>query len=90
MMPVGIRESATVRIDDAYFSLVELSKYAGLSVRTLRGYLVHVSRPLPHYRIGGKIVVLRSEFDTWVSQFKVIGAAVPVDALVDDIVDAMR
>ena len=39
-----------------------LAAYAGLSVRTLRARLVHLSTPLPHYRVGGKI--LTRKFDT--------------------------
>jgi len=78
------------RVDDAYFPLVELSKYAGLSVRTLRGYLTDRMRPLPHFRVGGKILVRRSDFDTWVSQFRVSCAAVSIDNLVDDVLGALR
>jgi excisionase family DNA binding protein len=70
--------------------LVALAKYSGLSVRTLRGCLSDRTRPLPHYRVGGKILVRRSDFDVWVSQFRVSTAAVSVDALVDGVVGAMR
>jgi hypothetical protein len=58
--------------------------YSGLSIRTLRGYLSHLSRPLPHYRIGGKVLVKRSEFDVWASAFKANEPA-RVDALVADV-----
>jgi hypothetical protein len=47
-----------------------LSAYAGLGVRTLRQYLQHPTRPLPHFRIGAKILVRRSEFDAWASGFR--------------------
>lgn len=82
--------AAPVQVDDAYFPLVELSKYAGLSVRTLRSYLADRTRPLPHFRVGGKILVRRSDFDAWVSQFRVSRAAVSVNDLVDDIVSTLR
>jgi hypothetical protein len=59
-------------IADAYLPLVGLASYSGLSVRTLRGYLSHCSRPLPHYRIGGKILVRRSEFDAWATAFRTV------------------
>lgn len=52
---------------DPFLSLRALATYSGLSVRTLRGYLTDPAHPLPHYRIGGKIVVRRSEYDAWVS-----------------------
>ena len=70
-------------LTDAYLSLKTLSAYAALSVRTLRGYLVHVSRPLPCYRIGGKILVRRSEFDQWMGQFRAAESS-QVDGIVKE------
>src|SRR3989441_6805490 len=43
---------------DPFLSLRALAGYAGLSVRTLREYLDQPTRPLPHYRVGGKILVV--------------------------------
>ena len=57
-------------MSDGYLSLRALSVYGGLSVRTLRGYLTHPAQPLPHYRVGGKILVKRSEFDGWIRAFR--------------------
>ena len=54
-----------------YLPLKALAQYSGLSVRTLRSYLSRLSHPLPHYRIGGKILVKRSEYDIWVQHFRV-------------------
>lgn len=86
---------------DPWLDLEALSKYSGLSVRSLRAYLTDPCRPLPHYRmrephvtvtktgkrqtITGKILVRRSDFDRWMSHFK----QQPLDlgALVDPIVD---
>lgn len=53
-----------------YLPLRALAGYAGLSVRTLRGFLHHPLHPLPCYRIGGKVLVRRSEFDHWATQFR--------------------
>jgi excisionase family DNA binding protein len=83
-MAAVARLAGPVRIDDVYLPLVELSKYAGLSVRTLRGYLSDRTRPLPHYRVGGKLLVKRSEFDAWMATFR-DQAVSTVDALVDDV-----
>jgi excisionase family DNA binding protein len=47
-----------------------LAQYSGLSVRRLRDYLRDRVHPLRHYRVGGKILVKRSEFDEWVSGFR--------------------
>ena len=71
----------SVRIDDAYMPLKTLAGYAGLSERTLRGYLTHASHPLPCYRIGGKVLVRRSDFDQWATQFRSVSASA-VESLV--------
>lgn len=57
-------------IDDSYLPLKVLSRYSGLSVRTLRGCLVRPSHPLPHFRIGQKILVRRTEYDEWASRYR--------------------
>ena len=53
-----------------YLSLKALSQYSGLSVRNLRRYLTNAAHPLPHYRVGGKLLVKRSEFDDWMRGFR--------------------
>ncbi len=58
---------------DPFLSLRGLAAYCGLSVRTLRGHLTDPRRPLPCYRIGGKILVRRSEFDAWLGQYRQVG-----------------
>lgn len=69
---------------DPFLSLRALASYAGLSVRTLREYLDHPSRPLPHYRVGGKILVRRSEFDGWIIAHRRVGVA-DVAGIVNDV-----
>ena len=69
---------------DPFLSLRALSGYCGLSVRTLRGYLDHPNRPLPCYRVGGKLLVRRSEFDCWMLHFKRLPRE-DLDGVVDDI-----
>ena len=76
------------RFADGYLSLGGLATYAGLSVRTLRGYLTHPSKPLPHYRIGGKILVRRSDFDAWALAFRTV-AAERLSALVADALEGL-
>ena len=75
-------------LTSGYLSLRALSLYSNLSVRTLRGYLSHPTRPLPHYRVGGKILVRRSEFDTWMSRFR-IDDMIQVDAIVADVLTGL-
>ena len=71
-----------------YISVKALAAYSGLSVRTLRAYLVHPTTPLPHYRVGGRVLVKQSEFDDWIAPFRT--AAPPrVDAIVDDVLKGL-
>ena len=55
-------------VEKEYFKVSELSKYSGISDRTLWDLLKDPVNPIPHYRIGaaGRIVrIKKSEFDQW-------------------------
>lgn len=97
-------EAVTIRQDlDPWLSLGALSEYSGLSVRTLRAYLVDPDHPLRHYRmrephviatatgkrrtVSGKILVRRSEFDGWMQTFRYTP---DLDRLVDEVVAEIR
>lgn len=76
---VGIRGFVPERIVvstplDPYLPLKALAQYSGMSTRTLRTY---IDRPpaeaLPCYRVGGKLLVRRSEFDAWMVQYRAEG-----------------
>ena len=59
---------------DPYLSLRALATYSGLSRRTLRTHLERLpNEALPCYRLGGKILVRKSEFDAWIAQFRAQG-----------------
>ena len=75
-------------VEPVYLPLTALAAYSGLSVRTLRDYLTHPSRPLPHYRIGGKILVRRSDFDAWAASFRTVEPE-RVSALVADVLEGL-
>jgi hypothetical protein len=53
---------------DQYFDLKALSGYSSLGVGTLRDY---PQIGLPHFKLKGKILVKRSEFDGWMEGFRV-------------------
>jgi len=75
---------------NSYLPLKALAAYSGLSVRTLRDRLTDAAHPLPHYRIGGKVLVRRSEFDAWAARFRVVNAAASVDAMVGDVLAGLQ
>jgi excisionase family DNA binding protein len=53
---------------DLYLSLRGLAGYSSLSRRTLQALVNDASDPIPSYRVGGKILVRKSEFDAWLSR----------------------
>ena len=55
---------------DPWLSLQAAAGYSCLSVRNLRGWLSHHERPLPCYRVNGKILLRRSELDRWLVGFR--------------------
>ena len=58
---------------DPFLPLTALSTYSGLSRRRLSDLLKDPFHPLPHYRIGGKILVRRGEYDAWALHYRRVG-----------------
>jgi len=73
---------------DPVLSLKALAGYSGLSVRKLRQHLDDPAHPLPSYRIGSKIVVRRSEFDSWVVRHRQQGP-VEMEGIVREVLSGL-
>jgi excisionase family DNA binding protein len=54
--------------DDRWFGIAELVEYSTLSDKTVRRYLRAKEHPIPSYKVGGRVLVKRSEFDAWVKE----------------------
>lgn len=97
-------ETLTANWDpDPWLSLEALGRYCGLSVRSLRAYLMDPNHPLPHYRmkephviataagkrrtVSGKILVRRSDFDQWMQTYRYTP---DLDRLVDEVVSEFQ
>jgi hypothetical protein len=52
-----------------YLDLKALSRYSCLSVQTLRSILSRPGGP-PHYKPGGKVLIKRSDWDSWMAQHR--------------------
>jgi excisionase family DNA binding protein len=76
-------------VDDPYLPLRALAAYSGLSVRKLRALLIDPAHPLPHHRVGGKILVRRSDFDDWITVYR-RRDCVDVDHIVNDMLTPFR
>ena len=74
---------------DPYLDLRGLAEYSTLSLRTLARHLGDPTRPLPHYKVRGKILVRRSEFDAWMQGFR-RHPTVAVPRLVDEVLEKFR
>jgi hypothetical protein len=55
---------------DPYLSIRALASYSSLSGRLLRGFLTATDHPLPHFRVRGRVLVKRSDFDAWIQVFR--------------------
>jgi hypothetical protein len=74
---------------DPYLSLRALTSYSGLSIRRLRELLDDPGHPLPCFRIGGKILVRRSEYDAWAARYRQVGRD-EVSRVVCDVLSSLR
>ncbi|MHC4474093.1 MAG: hypothetical protein ACYTEL_00510 [Planctomycetota bacterium] len=57
-------------VERQYLDLKNLSTFSDISVDALRGYLEDADRPLPHFRLKGKIIVRIREFEEWLQGYR--------------------
>lgn len=76
--------------EPGYFDLQALAVYSSCSVRWLRNRLADHHQPLPHYRVEGKILVKREEFDRWMTMHRTRQPATDVAELVESVVSQME
>jgi len=80
-----VKEYALASPGDPYLTLKALAQYSACSVRWLRDRLTDPHHPLPGYRLpGGKILVRRSDFDTWIARYRTLGIP-EVGRIVDEV-----
>lgn len=77
-------------IEPQYFNLKALAAYSSCSVRWLRYRLCDQNHPLPYYRIEGKILIKREDFDLWMSLFRRFSAANDVSTIVESVLTQIR
>jgi hypothetical protein len=66
--PDNIIEPA-ISLKDQYFDLRGLEAYSALKIPTLRDHIK--SGDLPCFKVKGKILIKRSEFDSWLEGYRV-------------------
>jgi excisionase family DNA binding protein len=54
-----------------WLGLRELTYYANISERTLRSWIYSPSDPLPATKVGGKVLVRKTDFDSYLQRHRV-------------------
>jgi hypothetical protein len=85
-LPDDIVES-TISLRDQFFDLRGLSVYSALAVGTLRDHIK--SENLPAFKIKGKLLIRRSEFDSWIEKFR-LNKTQNLDTLADDVLESLK
>ena len=71
-----------------YLTLKDLAAYCAIGMRRLRDHLTDPGHPLPHFRVGGKILIRRSDFESWLIAYRRVGAP-DVERIVHEVVSAV-
>jgi excisionase family DNA binding protein len=80
-MPISAREWMGIR---------QLRAYASVSERTLRSWIHSPVDPLPAVRVGGKILVKRSELDLWLERHRIKALdRIGLDDIVKDVLQGL-
>lgn len=86
IIPDNIAETV-ITLKDQFFDLRGLSAYSAMGVPTLRDYIRN--NKLPSFKVRGKILIKKSEFDSWIENFR-INKTQDLDSLVDEIMDSLK
>lgn len=88
-----VQESDTAlgrRMQPEWLGLRRLTEYADVSERTLRGWIHSLADPLPAAQVGGKILVRRQNFDSWLERHKIHSLeGAEIDSIVKEVVEGV-
>ena len=86
ILPDNIAE-ITITLQDGYFDLKGLAAYSTLAVPTLRDYIR--SGKLPAYKVKGKVLVKKSEFEKWMDRHR-MDKKKDINGIVDEVVGSLK
>lgn len=79
----------TEKIGREWLGMREITEYADVSERTVRGWIHAPIDALPAVRVGGKILVKRSELDACLGRRRVTPLErIDIDGIVKDVLQA--
>lgn len=79
-----------ISVQPCFLDLKALAACSSCSVRWLRDRLVDRVRPLPHYRVEGKILVKGEEFEQWMAQYRQDRSTDELDEVVKGVLRQMN
>ena len=82
-----IKSLLTLTLKVKYFDLRELSVYSSLKIPTLRYHIK--SGELPCFKVKGKILVKRIEFDQWLEGHR-FNKREDLNNIVDGVIDTLK
>ena len=82
----GKTKTLAVITRDRYFDIPALAIYSNLGASTIRA---HLKKGLPHFKVKGKILIRKSEFDAWLEKYRV-NRQQDLSQLVDEVVTQLR
>jgi len=68
---IRMKQQASEKIGTEWLGLRQVTQYADVSERTVRSWIHASVDALPAVRVGGKILVRRSELDAWLARHRV-------------------
>jgi len=86
ILPDNILETGII-LKDQYFDLQGLATYSALAVPTLRDYIRKGA--LPCFKVSGKILVKRSEFERWLEGHR-MNKKQDLGAIVDQVLGDLK
>jgi hypothetical protein len=86
ILPDTIAETG-IMLKDQLFDLRGLSVYSSLAVPTLRDYIK--GGTLPCFKVKGKILVKRSEFERWLEGYRMHKSR-DIESIVDDVMKNLK
>ena len=74
---------------DPYLDTNATAAYCGCSPRWVREKRADPIHPLPHYRIGNKVLHRRSEVDAWLARYRHVGRDPDVQRAVEEMLKSL-
>ena len=85
-----MKQNSSEKIGTEWLDLRQVTQYAAVSERTVRAWIHASVDALPAVRVGGKLLVRRSELDAWLGRHRVRPLdAIDLDGIVREVLQGL-